>query len=815
MKTLYLFFSFLLSIQIGLLGCASTGPQRAPGSPASALWGKPSGASPGSAATAQQATAEAAQKPPVSAESSANLVESGKLIKSAPAHMQTGVIGPKAPETAPEKGLTDQQKQKIVLNFDKADVVEVTNQIFGEYLKFNYVIDPALRGQISLYLDGEYTKQELLQLITRAYNASNIDVVPQKGLYHIQTLQRSPSSNLPVADQLSLKEDKYGLKPVIIIYRLRYLDANQAMNTVKYFLTPGRVIGADPLTNSIIMVEDTSNARTIVEVLKTIDVNLMKEIGMEIVQLKAIPPDVAVQNVEALMSKLDLFKNSKLGTNVALLPLQQLGGVLVMAQNPDFLKTAREWLTTMDLQGQQAGEQVYVYFIENGLARDIANILGQIYGLNVSGGDTGPRERIVSAGRTGSFGQRGTGSTSGMGSFGQGSFGSSTGQRSLGGFSSGGTSSQSPFSQGTSGSSTGTGGFGQSATGQRSFGGTAAGARAGARGATGFSTQGISGAGPGGGGMSTFTGQVAIIPDEVNNALVIKANAADYARIKATIQTLDIVPRAVLIEVMLAEIALTGDFQFGIEWFFKNKGMDIAGYQGKQTTFLNDKRGLSNKDFDPVVNAVAPGFTWLWTTTSDDVAFLIQALSTETRVNVLSNPTLLAMDNQEATITVGGREPILSQQSVSAASENTVVNSIQYEETGIILNVTPHINSGGLVRMEVEQTIRNANKNNVSGIDSPSFTERHVQTSLISQDGKTAVIGGIIQQTDNTGHSGIPFLRKVPLISPLFQSTNKTTARTELIVAITPHVVRQSDNEATREFLRKLKQLKQQIGTGI
>jgi general secretion pathway protein D len=157
------------------------------------------------------------------------------IIKALPGSMRTGFMGEEAKEVATE-GITDPLKQKIVLNFDKADVVEVSNQIFGEYLKFNYVMDPSLRGQISLYLDGEFTKQELLQLITRAYNASNIDIVPEKGLYHIQTLQRTPSSKLPIGGPQVLKDDKSGTKPVIIIYRLRYLDATQAMNTLKFFI---------------------------------------------------------------------------------------------------------------------------------------------------------------------------------------------------------------------------------------------------------------------------------------------------------------------------------------------------------------------------------------------------------------------------------------------------------------------------------------------------------------------------------------------------------------------------------------------------
>jgi general secretion pathway protein D len=789
---------------IGTAGCAATDSRPAKRFPGSSIFG------PGSTAPAPAPTEVAtADSEKTAAKPSSDKPDSRtKRPKSLPASMRTGLLGEETREGAPAATLTDPQKQKIVLNFDKADVVEVTNQIFGEYLKFNYVMDPSLRAQISLYLDGEFSKQELLQLITRAYNVSNIDIVAEKGLYHIQTLQRSPSSQLPIGGPQALKEDRFGVKPILIMYRLRYLDATQAMNTIKHFLTPGRTIGVDTLTNSLVMVEDSANARTIIEVLKTMDMNILKEVGMEIVQVKAIPPDVAVQNLEALMSKLDLFKNSKLGSNVALLPLQQLGAVLIIAQNPEFLKTAREWLLTMDMQGQEAGEQVYVYFVENGLARDIANILGQLYGLNVTSGDTGARDRIVSATRS-AFGRRSTGGVGGGGGF-----GSSSG---LGGLSSqsGGTglSSQSPF--GPSGTGTlGGGGSGIGTAGQRSATGFASGRGTGqiGRGATGFTTQGAGGTGMGGQGATSLTGQVSIIPDEVNNAIVIKANSADYAKIKATIQSLDIVPRAVLIEVMLAEITLSDDLQYGVEWYFKNKGMDIGGYKGSQTTFLNNKLGLSSGKFDPIVNAAATGLNMYWTTLAGDVAALIQLLSAETNVSVLSNPTLLAMDNQEATITVGGREPILSQQSVSEASSNTIVNSVQYEETGIILNVVPHINSGGLVRMEVEQTIREAGVNENSKIDSPSFSERHVQTSVICQDGKTAVIGGIIQQKNDRGQSGIPFLRKVPLLSPLVSSTGKKLKRTELIVAITPHVVRQGDNEASREFLRKLKQLKDQVG---
>jgi len=811
MKITRTLWTCVLALQFSMAGCAATQSRTAKDFP------KSSPVPTATPADTQAAAADAA-KP----ETKPN------INKTLPGSMRTGFMGQETKEPGPE-GIADGQKQKIVLNFDKADVVEVTNQIFGEYLKFNYVMDPSLRGQISLYLDGEFTKPELLQLITRAYVASNIDIVPEKGLYHIQTLQRTPSSKLTIGGPEALKDDKYGTKPVIIIYRLRYLDATQAMNTLKYFITPGRTIGVDAFTNSIMMVEDSGNARTLIEVLKTIDINILKEVGMEIVQVKAIQPEVAVQNLEALMSKLDVFKNSKLGSNVAMLPLTQLGAVLIIAQNPDFLKTAREWLVTMDMQGQEAGEQVYVHFVQNGLARDIANILGQLYGIS-TGGDAGARERIVSSTAGGGFGGgsfgRGSGST-GLGG-GTGGFGGLSSGRGTTGFSSGsssgtGTTGGMGGSFGTGSSGIGGGGFGTAGTGGRGVGGTTgSGVGATGRGVSGFGTQAGMGAGARGQGPTSLTGPVAIIPDEVNNAIVIKANAADYAKIKATILALDIVPRAVLIEVLLAEITLTKDFQYGIEWFFKDKGLNVGKTKGRGTAVLNNNKGLNssgqNATITGVVNPLltaltssSPGLSLFWTSVGGDIATLIRLLSSDTNVRVLSNPTLLAMDNQQATITVGGREPILSQQSLNAASDTNIINSIQYEETGIILNVIPHINSGGLVRMEVEQTIRNTTPNNASGIDSPAFTERHVQTSLIAQDGKTAVIGGIIQQTENTGKSGIPFLRNVPLLGPLWSSESKNVVRTELIVAITPHVVKQGDNESSREFLRKLKQLRGQL----
>ena len=704
--------------------------------------------------------------------------------------VKTGLLGlttEATPEPAVQAG---KEKQKVVLNFDKADLLEVTNQIFGEYLKLNYVLDPSLQGRISMYIEGEFTKDELFQMVTKIYEANNVSIVPRKGVFYIQPIQKSSSSSLPIANALNLKEDKQGVKPLIVIYRLRFMDVKQAMNTIRFFLTPGRPITSDSLTNSLIFVEDNDNARAIVEVLKALDINILREVSMEIVPLESMAPQDAAQSVEAVMNKLGVFKDSSIKNSVALIPLQSFGGVLVLAHDNEILKTAKYWLTALDVHTQESGEQIFVYFVQNGLAADIADILNQVYGF--SSGTSRPSKQVVQSIRP-----SGTRSGFGSGGFGSGGFGSSSGSFGSGSFGSGGLGSGS----GTSGSSSGM--FGSSSYGSRT--GTSGGGSSQSQSQSGTTRSGGTGAFGTAGQkrVSGLTGDVMIIPDEVNNAIVIRSNSADYAKIKKTLDSLDILPRAVLIEMMIAEITLTKDFQYGLQYFFNN----INTNNGKFTAG-HGKAGLNSTALSLVNTA---GLNLFWTNFAGNIQILLSLLSERTTVNVLSTPTLLATDNKEASITVGGRQPIPLGTTISS---DTTYSSIDYEETGVIMNVIPHINAGGLVRLEVEQTIRTVDNDAVTvGNDAtaPSFRERNVKTTLLAQDGSTVVIGGIIQQESSQSKKGIPWLQDIPLISPLFTNKSDSTKRTELVIAITPHVVSHRESESTREFMDRLRELRGRI----
>jgi general secretion pathway protein D len=743
-----------------------------------------------------------------------------------------GLMGSPSQEKSQRSPWTDKERQKIVLNFEKADVAEVTNQIFGDYLKLNYVSDPTLQGRISVYLEGEYSKEELFQMVTKIYDVNNITIVPRNGIYYIQPVQRSASSSLPVADVVTLQDDKSGARPVIIIYRMHYMDASKAINIVKSFLSPGRAVSSDALTNTVIFVENSDNARTIIGILKALDINVFRELNMEIVPVQSITPQDAAQGMEALVNKLAVFKESSLKNNLAFIPLPNFGGVLILAQDPEVLRNAKSWLTALDVQGKETGEQIYVYFAQNSLAADIGNVLTQVYGLGgTSGGGFG--QRLVQSTRQGAFGGTGrSGSgTSGFGSSGSRSSGFGSSRSGSSGFGSSGSGSSGFGSSGTGSSGFGSSGFGSSGSGSSSFGGLTgssgqtSGSSSGALSSfgAGYSQRGGTAAGRLGGGTGTggqrppsLTGDVVIIPDEVNNALVIRANAADYAKMRKTIETLDILPRAVLIEVTIAEVNLDNALQYGLEYFFRNINAQIANVPASLAGIFHGGLNIENLATGALpTTPTKSGVATLWTTDNGKIGVLLDLLSEYTNVNVLSTPTLLAVDNKEASIMVGGREPIPTGSYTGAAVGTGVLATVSYEETGVILNLIPHINAGGLVRLEVEQTIRRVGVGTVQvspGTNAPRFDERNVTTSLLAQSGSTVVIGGIIQTQQDDSHGGIPYLKDMPILGPLFTSkkTNQTR-KVELLIAVTPYVIDQRESDVTREFLEKLRNLKSRI----
>ncbi|MCL5238694.1 MAG: hypothetical protein M1353_12795 [Nitrospirae bacterium] len=302
-----------------------------------------------------------------------------------------------------------------------------------------------------------------------------------------------------------------------------------------------------------------------------------------------------------------------------------------------------------------------------------------------------------------------------------------------------------------------------------------------------------------------------VLADEITNSLIVLATPADYSFIEETVKKLDTIPRQVMIEVLIAEVTLQDQLQFGLEWLLSTdaklqmnpfrKDINLGGFVGQNSDLLPDKvTGIS-------------GFSFLATDAAGKVKALLQTLASESKLNVLASPHILAADNREARIQIGDQVPIATSQATAVGTSNSILTTIQYKDTGTILKVKPQINESGLVALEVTQEVSDFSPQKVLGTDQFVISKREATTNLVAQDGQTIVIGGLIRDRGDRTQSGIPLLSKVPILGYLFGTTKNTNSRTELIVLLTPHVVRnqQEAGDMTSDYIKRLKGVNKDI----
>lgn len=299
--------------------------------------------------------------------------------------------------------------------------------------------------------------------------------------------------------------------------------------------------------------------------------------------------------------------------------------------------------------------------------------------------------------------------------------------------------------------------------------------------------------------------KINIVADEETNSLLIRSTPRDYRHLLTTIALLDNLPREVMINVVVAEVELTEGNQFGIDWFSlfgKNKNSFI-GSESKIPGAASVTNGVPTRNDNGLVVSYISG----------SITGVLNALNTEGKVELLSRPSLLVKNNQEATINVGSDEPTITRMNQTQTGVGTTgvttSNEVQYRKTGIILKVKPQINEDGIVNMTIKQEVsalgaeRTAEK-------LPSFKQRVVDTALVVRDGTAVIMGGLIQTSINNNNEGIPLLKDIPVLGKLFQSQTGSRVRTELVIMIVPQVIHpDADNrEYVRQFRDRMSEVK-------
>jgi len=616
---------------------------------------------------------------------------------------------------SPFSGAKADERRQMDITLDNMDIYPVLDQVLGRILELNYVVDPAIKGTISLNIKGRYTKNEFLDLFNSILQIHGLAIT--RGANDLYKVLRKASGARTGSEVVKVGKQIPNPGDVISVFQLQYLSAPYVITNLRNFISPGAVIVAEPSSNTVLLVDTAENVAKLSKLLALMDTDLFKDIHWRFYPLEYSDADDMSQDLDKIFKTKGLYMKPGIDPDgIQIMSLKTINSLLVVTKWEEVLDVVGHWVAQLDQEMSAKGTQVYVYFVQNGKAVDIADLLKQLYGGQPSE-SKGKKEVIVER-------------------------------------------EKKPATQ-----------------------------------------QAV-----------THTGElsedVEIIADEINNAILIKATQRDYDILAGVLREIDIVPRQVLIDVLIIEVSLGKGIEYGVEWFFKSH---VGNYPGNVA--LTDK-DLGNLAKDTVLGTGIGGFAYSLYGTAGDLRSLINLLATTTKTNILSAPNILAVDNKESKIEVVQDVPTATT-STASTTESTLTQSIQYRNAGIILTVTPSINESGLVSMELTQEVSELGDSIAvgGGGNYPSFKTRKTTTNLVVQDGHTIIIGGLMKTTRRKSRVGIPLLKDLPVLGYLFGWRSYTNDKTELLMTITPHVIRSKEqaDALTQEFSKKVKFLRKEL----
>ena len=602
------------------------------------------------------------------------------------------------PPSTPVKPPETPRGPGVVFNFDNADLYEVI-RVMAEILKINYIVDPKVRGVVNIHTVGQVPSEDVFPIFQSILRLNGATAVKKGNLYEIVPFGDAKKSYVPPSttrDPAKLAAEERYTTQIII---LKYIPVAEVSKLIKPFLSDGADIIEHPPHNILIINDLASNVRKSLDIINLFDVDLFVDMKVRIYPVLNSDVTEIAKEMERIFASFEVSTKSGRGVGITFTPVTRINSLLAISSIPNIFERVEAWLRELDKTPAEGTKlSVFVYYVQNGKAKDLADVLKQIY---VAPKDKKPefRERVVTPEPT----PRGVRPTTPAPS-----------------------------------------------------------------------------APPKEEAAAVPEGEINIVVDEANNALVIRAFQRDYRAILETIRKLDIYPKQVLIEVMVAEITLDDTTQFGIEW---------SRFLSSQPPNAQEVVLGARPPADPFSAALtAIGIRYSIVELGGRVSAAIRAAATRGRLRVISSPHILASNNKEAKIQIGSSQPILTSTytTTATASTNVVEGTIEYKDIGIILTVTPRISDGGLVSMEISVEDSTVDTTTLGTLPSvPVFGKRTAKTVLSITEGQSIVIGGLIQDSKNVTRSGIPLLSRIPLLGALFGSQEYVTGKTELILLMT------------------------------
>ena len=536
----------------------------------------------------------------------------------------------------------------------------------------------------------------------------------------------------------------------VVVMPLKFIGIKEMLRILEPFAKELTSIRGDELRNLVILTGTERELRHLLETIEMFDIDWMAGMSVGFFQLQSVDVKNVMKELEAVFGK----EMGPLGGLYRVVPIERLNALLVISPQKATIDKAREWIERLDSGGNADGQRLFVFHLQNARADKLAPILQQALTGRQQPQTTLPQ---VAPGQT-------------------------------------------PVQLGTAGL--------QPSQTNQPVAATAQFVRPGQPAAVTGSSAGAE---------LAVSRNVQIIADKDNNAIVILATQAEYSLIEGAIKKLDLAPRQVLVEAKIARVTLTGSFKLGLNWAFQN-GLRIG-----TGNILSINPAASNTATNPYAISdvtkfvTGSGFNYAWSNALNGggtINAIFDLLAVDSRTRVVSTPSLIATDNQKSQIQVGQSIPTVTGSTVVTPGTVTsgLVTSNQYVDTGVQLSVTPRVNAGGQITLDMSVELSSvADTSPVAG--TPAFNKTSAQSIITVHSGQTILLGGLIEETSGKSSTGLPFISQIPVLGALFGEQNTNNNRQELVMLITPTLIpaNQDLTDVTNELRKKMQYLQEEF----
>ncbi len=646
---------------------------------------------------------------------------------------------------APSPALQGAGTGAATFNFEGESVHAVVKAILGDMLGQNYVIAPGVQGTVTLATPKPVSPAQALNLLEMVLGWNNARMVYSGGRYNIVAADQALQGT--VAPSTAPASSARGFE--VRVVPLQYISAAEMKKVLEPYARPNAIVNVDSGRNVITLGGTRSELENYLRTVEIFDVDWLSGMSVGVFPIQSGKAEQVAADLEKVFG--EESKTPSAGM-LRFLPLENANAVLVITPQARYLDQIQQWLERIDTAG--GAPRLFTYELRYIKARDLAERLSEAFAPSNGSRASSPVSLAPGA--------------------------RSSGQDSDGVQ---GNSSGNSFDTTAGGSGQGTGS--SMSLPQRQAGNIA----------VSLEVQGDT---------------VGVSAVEETNALLVRATPQAWRSIREVIDKLDVMPMQVHIEAQVAEVALTGELSYGVNWYFENavQGQTFPGATSGATLPSASGRDVWGTYAGAITGSSGLGWTFL----GRNAAAVVSALDKVTDLRLLQTPSIFVRNNAEATLNVGERVPISSVSVNTGVGTDNTYSQVQYIDTGVILKVRPRVTRDGTVFMDIVQEVSNAqqvpeNCNPAQTSCNPRISTRKLSTEAAVQSGDTIMLAGLMTDRGEDGHSGIPGLSRIPVVGALFGSKSRNSTRSEVIVLLTPTIVRnaQESSNLTDEYSRRFR----------